>query len=353
VIRKNLNKFASICLGYCLLTNVLSAQTISPFNKRIIVDTLTDYSFIVSGHFHGASSSMSTFPAATLLANIDTLNGIHPLFLMSLGDLFLKVDTNAINHYQKSLFAKLQTPFFNAVGNHDVSGNSDYEKLYGRTFYYFKVASELFVVLNTELNDGSIKNEQLALFKNAINLAATDSIKNVFIFSHRPVWAESLKKYERLFTDNTRTLVGRNNFSEEIKPLLQSISTNKRVYWISGSMGDASSSFFYDKDDESNVTYIQTAIRDLPRDAVLQVNIKKGNISFNGISFTGQSLQAIEEYNMDYWLKPAPKPKINWRLIPYTIWVMICYQDFWIGFTLGVLLLLMILFFRKRWKKGK
>lgn len=330
----------------------LLAQTISPFNKRPIADTSVSYSFIVSGHFHGSSTSQSTFPAATLLASLDTINSLKASMLISLGDLFIDVNEMYINHYQKSLFDKLEMPIFNAVGNHDLSNNNYYEKVFGKTFFSFTNHSELFIVLNTEINDGSIKDEQLLFLKNTLNIAHSGKIKNIFIFSHRPVWSENNSSYQDFFKGNTRTVFGENNFEDDIKPLLTELSKEKSIYWMSGSMADAPASFFYHKELETNITFIQTAIRDLPRDAVLQVNVDDGRVTFNGISLTGQALQPIESFNIDYWKKNvAIEEPFNYRLLPFLTTKMISHYYFWIGFTSSLLILLILRFLYSRWKK--
>ncbi len=354
VINEKINKTILLFYLMLMLLHTASAQTISPFNKLPVKDSSKNYSFIVSGHFHGASTNASSFPSSSLLANIDSINGLNPLFLMSLGDLFLDVNDSYISHYNYSLFSKLKMPMFNAVGNHDLAGNV-YEKWYGKTFFFFSNNSELFIILNTEINDGSIKDEQLKLFANAMDTALLPQIKNVFIFSHRPVWAERIKKYDKLFSDNTRTAIGNNNFKEDIKPIIQKISKNKNVFWLSGSMGGmAPASFFFDKDDETNVTFMQTAIRDLPRDAMLQININGGIVSLKGISLTGQQLLHIEKYNMEYWNKTiAPEHLFNYRLLPYLAKQMLMHHFFWLGFFSCFLFIFCISFIRKRWKKRK
>ena len=330
----------------------LLAQTISPFNKRTIADTSVNYSFIVSGHFHGSSANQSTFPAATLLASIDTLNKLDPSMLISLGDIFVDVNETYVNHYQNSLFKMLNMPLFNAVGNHDISNGNYYEKVFGKTYFAFILRSELFIVLNTELNDGSIEDEQLLFLKNMLVDAKSEKIKNIFIFSHRPIWSENNVVFAGLFEGNTRTALGENNFEDDIKPLLTEFSQGKSIYWLSGSMADAPASFFYHKEAETNIIFIQTAIRDLPRDAVLQVNVDDGKVSFNGISLTGQTLQPITGYNIDYWKKnTAAEEAFNYRLLPYLTMKMISHYYFWIGFTSSLLILLILRFLYSRWKK--
>lgn len=328
-------------------------QAISPFNKLEITNSTTDYSFIVSGHFHGSSTNISTFPASTLLANIDTLNSLKPYFLMSLGDLFLDVNDEYILHYQHSLFNKLQMPLLNAVGNHDLSNGNRYEKVYGKSFYTYIVGTQLFIVLNTEVDDGSIKGQQFNMFKTALADINKNVIKQVFIFSHRPIWSEEDDAYNNLFKGNTKSRLGSPNYKREIFPLLQQVKVP--VYWISGSMGaGARASFFYDKDEKTGITFIQTAIRDTPRDAMLLINISKGEVTFKGISLTGEQLNPVESYNIDYWENNSrAEQSFNLRLLPYLIWLVITHHYFWIGFFSSGVFFLVFITLIKKWKRKK
>lgn len=342
-----------------LLSCFAFGQFKSVFNKATsntssVVDSLGNFSFIVSGHFHGSSSNLSTYPAATLLAGIDTLNSLKPIFLISLGDLFLDVNDTYIKHYQQSFFDKLNMPLFNAVGNHDLANGNRYEKIYGPTYYKLSINDNLFIILNTEINDGSIEGEQLLFLKNLLDETGKNNLqfKNIFIFSHRPIWSENNRRYEKLFLDNTRTEFGENNFETEVKPLLTKLSKTKNIFWISGSLGSSPASFFYDKDPETNICFMQTAIRDLPRDAVLQIQVINGRIELKGISLTGQKLEKIENYNIDYWIGAVPEEdEFNFRMLPYLIKQMLFHNYFWIGFLSSLSILLILRFVYSRWKK--
>lgn len=352
--RTKKNKIILLFLSLTVLCKTTNAQIISPFNKLEVTDTSVNYSIIVSAHFHGASSNISTFPASSLLANIDTLNSSGSILIMSLGDLFLDVNEKYLTNYKRSLFDKLKVPLFNAVGNHDISNGNMYEKVFGKLFFMFQIRSELYIILNTELNDGSIKDEQLELFKSAMSTASSPGIKNIFIFSHRPVWAEQMEKYKNLFYGNTRTFFGENNFSDEILSLLAKVSLAKNVCWISGSMGGGPASFFYDKDEQTKITFMQTAIRDLPHDAVLQVKINNGQIVFNGISFTGEQLKPIESYDMNFWSDTKVFEKsFNFRLMPLLIKNIIIHYYFWAGVFSSIVLFCLIFFSIRKWKKRK
>ena len=337
-----------------LPVQIAIAQTTSPFNKLPIVDTAETFSFVVSGHFHGESTNQSTFPASTILAGIDTLNNLRPAFLMSLGDMFLDVNERYIQNYNNSLFGKLKMPIFNAVGNHDLSNGNYYEKIYGNTFFKFVSHSCLFIVLNTEVNDGSIKDEQLDFFKEALLLGRKDSIKKIFIFSHRPIWSENDVVFEKLFKGNSRTAFGVNNYEDEVKPLIEEFSKTKSIYWMSGSMANAPASFFYHKDPNTKITFMQTAIRDLPRDAVLQVNVTDEKVSFKGLSLTGQDLQPVESYELNFWNRNISVDEpFNFRLIPLYTKNMILHRYFWIGVIFSLLSAILIIFFFKKFNKKK
>ena len=347
-------KLKLLFLVILLPVHFATAQIVSPFNKLPIVDTSETFSFVVSGHFHGESSNQSTFPASTILAGIDTLNSLNPSFLMSLGDMFMDVNETYINNYNRSLFGKLKMPIFNAVGNHDLSNGNYYEKVYGKTFFKFVSHKCLFVVLNTELNDGRIKDEQLDFFQEALLQGRKDSIKKIFIFSHRPVWSENDVVYEQLFKGNSRTEFGSNNYREDIKPLLTAFSKSKPIYWMSGSLANGPVSFFYHKEAESQITFMQTAIRDLPRDAVLLVNVTDEKVSFTGISLTGQDLQSVESYELNFWKKNISYDEpFNYRLIPLYTKNMIMHRYFWIGVIFILLSVIVIRISLKKSNKKK
>jgi len=310
----------------------------SPFNKLSVqVQDSSNFSFVVSGHFHGSSTNKSGFPASSLLANLDTLNLSSASFVVCLGDLFMDVKNN-IPNYKKSLFTKLNKPLFNVVGNHDLSGNV-YQENFGETFFSFSIGENSLVFLDTEKDNGDIKNDQLDLLKNALESNA----KNVFVFSHRTIWAEEDEIFSELFKDNTRSQFG-NNFQKEILPILE--KSKAYIYWFSGSMGgNAKASFFYHPKSEK-ITYITTAIRDLPRDAALNVDIKNNEVLFRTQSITNSEVIELEKYNLDYW-KTEKTEKFNYRLLPMYAKQMLLHKYFWIGIFFALFTMFVIYRFKK------
>lgn len=324
------------------------AQPVSPFTGDTLnTDSLNgDFRFLVSGHFHGSSSNVSGYPASTLLGNLDGINALQPEFTVCLGDLFLDV-RNDIPFFQQSLFAKLQHPLFNAVGNHDLSGKV-YQDNFGATFFDFYTENQSFIVLDTEMHDGSIKSDQLELFKSFVEQSRGK--QHAFIFTHRPVWIENNDEIKHLFQDNTQSLIG-NNFESEILPMLKELSQTTEIYLFSGSMGGmAPVSFFYYSPQEG-MHFINTAIRNLKRDAMVVVDIREGVVKLTPFSLTGQELEPIQHYDKEYWNKRKGKKKpFNYRLLPLYTWQIVASKAFWIG---GACFLILYFIIRKIIRRKK
>jgi len=317
-------------------------------NKKSIIQQ-DNFVFMVSGHFHGSSNGRSGMPASTLMANMDTLNGMNLDFMVCLGDLFLNVEKDHSN-FEKYFFSKLKSPLFNAVGNHDVD-NEFYKNNYGPTFQSFVIGKSKFIIIDTELDNGNISEQQLDFFKRAIQ--SNEGIKNIFIFMHRTLWAENDDELSKLFPDNTKSKVG-NNFESTIFPMIKNVSKKSKIYLFSGSIGGmAPASFFYHPFSDK-IVFIATAIRDLPRDAVLIVDIKNDVVSFKPFSLTSNKVIPLEEYTMEWWIShKAPQPSFNWRLVPLYLWQMITHRYFWYGLGYTIFFTIMIYFFYKIKQRGK
>ncbi len=307
----------------------------SPFNRLTPVPDSTGHLRVVfSGHFHGTSTSRSGFPAATLLAAIDTLNALDADLVISTGDLFMDVTKDTANH-RRAFFDRLRVPLFNAVGNHDLSGTV-YQEAFGPTLTSFTLGTAAFVLLDTERDNGRIEGEQLEAIRSLVD--RTD-LRQAFIISHRPVWAEGDPRYGPLFAGNTRSMLGV-NFSSDVAPLLTRIARHTEVFWVSGSMaGGAPSSVFF-QPEAPGITYIQSAIRDEARDALLIADIAPQGVRWRMLSLTGQQTGPVEDHDAAYWMKHkgARKP-FNWRLMPYLVKTTVTHAAFWWGALAALLVL--------------
>ena len=337
----------ALIISLFLSGGLLPAQT--SLNNQPLDSTInpSDFTFIVTGHIYGDGSNQSGFPASTFLANLENIEKLNPAFIWFTGDVFRDIE-NDFPNYQRSLFTKIDFPLYNAVGNHDLTGDF-YQENIGDTWYSFSIGNSFFITLDSEYSDSKIDGEQLGFFTAALENAESAGIKNVFITSHRPIWAETNPEFAGLFSENTRSVFG-DNFVNDIQPLLKKYEKDFSIFWFSGSMGNGPASFFYHQD--VHVTFIQSAIRNQKRDAVLKVKIKQDRVSFETISLTGQQLEPLENYNLEYW-KDYRKPvvKFNYRLIPLYIKQMFISRYFWYG--MGLMLLIVFGVSRIRNRLGK
>ncbi|HRE73144.1 MAG TPA: hypothetical protein PK637_04580 [Flavobacteriales bacterium] len=316
--------------------------------KLSVEDSVHSYHFFISAHFHGSSTNTTGLPAKTVLSNIEAINRDQPLFLAHLGDFFLDV-RNDIPAYTENLLNRFEFPVYNAVGNHDLSGNV-YQENFGATWFAFNVGIDRFIFLDTEIADGSIRDEQQSFL-----LRSLDSLPEkarVFIFAHRLIWAEDHPDLKNLFTDNTRS-ANPGNFRVAILPELKKIAEHHPVVFAGGSMGNVPSSFFFHKEKEADITYIATAIRDTPRDALLRVEV-----SGSGIHYTAFHLPlSPEAYDLSYY-RPEQKTKspFNWRLVPLYTTQAVSHRYFWYGvlfMVVPIALVVGMMMRRKKRKNGK
>ena len=188
-------------------------------------------------------------------------------------------------------------PIFNAVGNHDVSIRQNYVKHFGKTYYDFSYGSELYIFLDSELDDSRFIGKQLDFFTDVIKQKANNSnIRNVFVFSHKLIWAVNIKKYEVVY-NNSNSQDGYKqyeNFNNVMIPILADLSKAKNVFWISGDIGSFwSLPLFYDKDSNTGITFIATGLGDTKNDLILKIDIKPDDVTVYPLSLGNEEMEKV------------------------------------------------------------
>ncbi|MCB9170761.1 MAG: hypothetical protein H6597_03660 [Flavobacteriales bacterium] len=308
---------------------------VSPFNGRAIPapDSAGRSRVLIGGHFHGSSMNRSGFPAATLLANLDTINKLGADVLLSTGDLFLDPEHDRVR-YRWSLFDRLRMPMFNAPGNHDVVRGEEVGP------QMLRMGRTIVLLLNSEAHDGDLSPSDLAVLDSLDEWSRRDLYDRAFIVSHRPIWAEEDARYSALFKGNTRSITG-TNFDKAVRPRIERIARRLPLFWISGSMGGAAPASFFFQPQGNGVTYIQSAIRDEPRDALLIADLFPDSIHWSSFSLTGRHLMDPREYDAAWWrANLGQQETFNWRLLPYLVRSTVLRSEFWWGVLLGAMLVL-------------
>jgi len=313
-------------------------------------ETLKQYSFLAAGHLYGNPSTHSVFPSASLLANIDMINGSGAKFFVSLGDNFRL--TNHFPYYHKAFTSKLTLPLFNAIGNHDVTDRRMYEARFGKSYYHFAFNNALFVFLDSEVNGGNIMNGQLEFFRKTIREALKQKeIQHVFIFCHRLIWAVGRADYQ-IVTEHTNNSYPDNNFASTIEPVLVELSKHKEVYLVAGDIGVSwSLPLFYQKDAPHNITYVAVGIGDAARDTILRITVVKSEgVLISPISLTGRALSPIETYGLDYWRRHFEVADTDLTVLK-TYWNKLCrmlwHPYFWVGFVISLPVVTIIVLLRR------
>lgn len=339
-------------ISACIAAVVSTAQpVVSPITKDTVhvPDSLSSYRFLVSGHWYGAGTSRSGFPASTVQGNIEKFSATGASFFLITGDIFQNAKSDQAR-YKPALYDRLHMPLFNAVGNHDLDGGF-YQGLFGSTIMQWDVRGDRFIILDTEQDDSSIKGDQLTMLEAAVADAEAGKLKHIFITSHRPIWAEG-GDYSFLFPGNTKSMAGC-NYEAEVLPLLRRMLKHAEVFWIAGSMGGAAPASILFETPEPNLHYVMSAIRDETRDAVLLAEVSADSVRWEAISLTGKHVGPVQQYNAEWWREHLANPEgFEWKLLPYHIKSTLLHRNFWIGVSVVSVLWLGIGLLRRRRRSG-
>ena len=244
------------------------------------------FSFWVAGHIYG-NPGKSVFPSPSMLAQVDTINASPAAFLILLGDNYRRLNAMEVGNFRKYFLDKLEIAAFNAIGNHDLYTGTEvqnyalYREYFPSTYYRFFYRNCLFLILDSELANGSIRDEQLDFFRRELRAQIDQrEVTNVFICSHRDIW-----------------LGNHNNFREDLHPILDSLEVaGLQVYWLSGDMPTGRKSLTYYH--HAGVTYLHTHIADNERDKIVFVEVAAdGQVRFEPFSLTGAPVRPIEDYD--------------------------------------------------------
>ena len=307
-----------------------------------------NYNFLVGGHLYGNPSN-STWPASSLLGNIQKFNQLNPLFFISLGDNYRLANEIHINNFINSFINKLEMPFFTVAGNHDVADRKLFNQYFGKSYYDFSINTDHYIILDSEFHNKADQKNQIKYFNDLIKLISKNShIKNVFVFTHKLLWAEFLQEYEIVLknSNNTSTYANQRELTNNIFESLNLVKNNKNIYWISGDVGIwRSYQLFYEKDKKENITFIATGLGETGNDMILNIEIKNNSAQINALPLNSLNHVVASENNLIFWEKlfsSQHRSKINFnhlkeslfRLFPKNI--ILCFYIFLLLMSLAL-----------------
>jgi hypothetical protein len=324
--------------------NIISNDSIiSSFNTNSLYFNKENeaHSFIVGGHLYGDNvNQLGTYPASSLIANIDRINAVNPDFFISLGDNIRESNNLQLNNFYNSFTSKLNFPFFTVLGNHDVYGTPKlFLELLQNRYYSFIYKCSSYIFLDAITNNGRIEGEQLSWLNKQIKIIRRSSdIKNIFVFSHKPIWYDQIKEMGA-FDDR---YYHKFNFSKDIMP--QMLDLNKEIYLISddfgGTVNGLQANIFYHHDSKNNIFYISTGIGDNLYDMLVKIDIGADkNVIVNEFSLTETNPIPIKNFDINYFKELKPY-RTQWQKIKSRVYN----QHIQLGFVIGILFTVILIF---------
>lgn len=231
------------------------------------------YSFFIAGHTYGKPGVNNVGVHPPFKAQLDSIKKQKKIELGVLtGDIvspgpslqdWIEVDAD---------LADMGIPIYFAVGNHDMENRPVYEERYGKTYYHFVHKSDLFIVLDPNLDGWNITGDQLNFLKKVLK-ENEEKIHNVFVFFHQVLWVKKGTKY---YDVGPNSLAGRAkeiNFWSEIEPIFHQLP--KPVFMFAGDVGAGSwaTDFYYDQYD--NITFMASGMGDGKGDNYVVLHVAK------------------------------------------------------------------------------
>lgn len=273
---------------------------------QILIAKAQNYSFIIAGHMYGSPIDRTPYYAAnSIVSNIKFIKSLNPTLFISLGDNCRNGnDSISLKFFDETIIDQLNIPFFTAYGNHDGDRKLIEKRLNGKTYFSHVKNSELFIFIDSELENNIIYGECLDFVINTLkNAEINDRIKNIFILSHKLIWSQSDTRYQIVYKNSNEGSYNYSRFKkfcDIIHFYLTKQPKSKKIYWLSGDIGQFwSLPLFYDC--FNNITYIATGLGDGPGDLILNVSVKNSIVEIKAYDLESHKALRLNQYNLKKW----------------------------------------------------
>lgn len=250
------------------------------------------YKIVFGGHLYGSQNEAAK-PYASFSNSLNKINNEKAALFFSLGDAVRKPDLATYDIFS-DLTLKVEAPVFTAMGNHEWEDPITSQMYLGFPYYIIEAPGSAFIILNSE--DWGNKEQKAFWDKQLNDYINNAAVKNIFILSHRLIWATGNPMFADLvqLTNSPEMHSGEQLIDlNKLKPHL-----DKQFYFIAGDVGlNGRLPFFFQR--EGNLTFIATGLGDLPTDAVIEATVYKDkDVEFKPL-YLGTNEQAqLADYNM-------------------------------------------------------
>ncbi len=261
-----IKNFCIIFITVFFSTNIKSYEFSNNSLNKKIIDQNKPLTFVILGHLRdGAQWNFPNYRTERFLKKLQNNN---LSFIVLLGDTFYEPNkTNILK--LKRLLNNLDYPVFQAIGNHEtylysiqnmnqetnletlnkfkVNNKNYYIENFGETNNFFIINNNCFFILDFENEVIGLSNKFEEIFFDKIkNCGNNDEIKNIFLFSHKLIWAFN-DDYQNVLknTNSYGDYINKNYKNDQINKIYNTIieiSNDKKVFWISG---DSDNYYYY------------------------------------------------------------------------------------------------------------
>lgn len=257
------------------------------------------YSFFIAGHTYGTpgADNIGVHPPFKNKFDLIQSDG-HIDFGVLTGDIVITGTEQNWNEVDNDII-DLGLPVYFAAGNHDMTDRVLFESRYGQTYYSFVHQSDLFIVLDPNIDEWNISDDQLQFLENALNSEA-QNVNNIFVFFHQVLWWEPDNIYQNVTLNSLAGRADTINFWNEIEPLFNGLSIP--VHMFAGDVGafNTGSEFMYHHYD--NVTLIASGMGGNVRDNFIIIDVHEdASVSYRLIALNASNDSALGDL-LDYEL---------------------------------------------------
>lgn len=278
-----------------------SFQPISINKKMIEIASGQPYSFTVYSHqFKQALQVTNTLPYSTYFATEKMLPVIaQPTnFAFFTGEFINRQDAGHFNYFMKNIGLAAQFPIIHVPGEYHK------QNLFDSSYQSFQIGSQYFLAISPQADNSIGRGQEIFIRNELLKLEKHPEIKEVFVFYYGLGWLLEQPAFAQLkqLTNGEPVSPADTFVSEVLAPALMNFS-DKKIFMLSGDIKhETSPSILFDQLPESNITVVASGVSNRATDVYLIATVEpSGLITFTPISVSNQSLQPIENYNLNFW----------------------------------------------------
>ena len=259
-----------------------------------------DFSFFVAGHVYGEPGVNNVGVHPPFKSKFELIRNDSLLeFGVFTGDIVYQPTEKDWDEIDDDV-SSLNLPVHFAVGNHDMNDREMFERRYGDTYSSFTHHSDLFIILDPNIDRWNISGDQLMFLENLL-AEKYEKVNNIFVFFHQVLWWDKDNIYKGVHLNSVDYRSDSLNFFTEVEPLFKALKNN--VVMFSGDVGAfyTAQEFMYHQ--YENITLIASGMGGGVRDNFIIVDVYSDKtIGFRLIHLNGDdinSLGKLTDYVLD------------------------------------------------------